>query len=271
MRYDVEVSGFPSSHAGHVVLLGLKEQDYPGARRASRTGPRGRCRCCSGPGRRAPSSGSRTPAGACRSKERCAAEPRGARVRRHRRERVHRGRDASRRGRLHLRRRYAVPVGTEHLVSHAERRLPHADQRRDRLPVHLRRSRRPRADLRAHAAPHLRWIPRRGAARRQLRVRRTHPSAGLHRRRDAGRHGRRRDPRVGRRQHHRASRRGRVARRDASARGAAAVPTDGSPAWHQPSSETRCRWRAGPWTKRRTGTSSARASGRHGACRSSWW
>ena len=33
MRYDLEVSGFPSSHAGHVVLLGLKEQDYPGTRR----------------------------------------------------------------------------------------------------------------------------------------------------------------------------------------------------------------------------------------------
>jgi len=26
----VEVSGFPSSHAGHIVLLGLKEDDYPG-------------------------------------------------------------------------------------------------------------------------------------------------------------------------------------------------------------------------------------------------
>jgi hypothetical protein len=32
MRYDVEVSGFPSSHAGHLVLLRLKEQDYPGAK-----------------------------------------------------------------------------------------------------------------------------------------------------------------------------------------------------------------------------------------------
>lgn len=31
MRYDVEVSGFPSSHAGHVALLQLKEDDYPGA------------------------------------------------------------------------------------------------------------------------------------------------------------------------------------------------------------------------------------------------
>ena len=30
MRYDVEVSGFPSSHAGHLVLLNLSEDDYPG-------------------------------------------------------------------------------------------------------------------------------------------------------------------------------------------------------------------------------------------------
>ncbi|MBK8503144.1 MAG: CehA/McbA family metallohydrolase [Saprospiraceae bacterium] len=29
MRYDVEVSGFPSSHAGHICLLNLKEDDYP--------------------------------------------------------------------------------------------------------------------------------------------------------------------------------------------------------------------------------------------------
>ncbi|MGH9311862.1 MAG: CehA/McbA family metallohydrolase [Vicinamibacterales bacterium] len=33
MRYDLEISGFPSSHAGHVVLLGLKDQDYPGTKR----------------------------------------------------------------------------------------------------------------------------------------------------------------------------------------------------------------------------------------------
>ena len=31
LRYDVEVSGFPSSHAGHLVLLRLDEDDYPGA------------------------------------------------------------------------------------------------------------------------------------------------------------------------------------------------------------------------------------------------
>ena len=30
MRSDVEVSGFPSSHAGHIVLLRIKEDDYPG-------------------------------------------------------------------------------------------------------------------------------------------------------------------------------------------------------------------------------------------------
>jgi hypothetical protein len=29
MHYDLEVSGFPSSHAGHLVLLGLKDQQYP--------------------------------------------------------------------------------------------------------------------------------------------------------------------------------------------------------------------------------------------------
>ncbi len=29
IRYDLEISGFPSSHSGHLVLLRLKEQDYP--------------------------------------------------------------------------------------------------------------------------------------------------------------------------------------------------------------------------------------------------
>jgi len=32
LRYDVEVSGFPSSHAGHLVLLRLRNQDYPGTK-----------------------------------------------------------------------------------------------------------------------------------------------------------------------------------------------------------------------------------------------
>ena len=30
LRYDLEVSGFPSSHCGHLVLLRLRDQDYPG-------------------------------------------------------------------------------------------------------------------------------------------------------------------------------------------------------------------------------------------------
>lgn len=33
MRYDVEVSGFPSSHCGHLCLLRLKDDDYPGTER----------------------------------------------------------------------------------------------------------------------------------------------------------------------------------------------------------------------------------------------
>ena len=32
LRYDVEVSGFPSSHCGHLVLLQLSNQDYPGTK-----------------------------------------------------------------------------------------------------------------------------------------------------------------------------------------------------------------------------------------------
>jgi hypothetical protein len=30
VHYDLEVSGFPSSHGGHLVLLGMKAMDYPG-------------------------------------------------------------------------------------------------------------------------------------------------------------------------------------------------------------------------------------------------
>ncbi len=33
LHYDLEISGFPSSHAGHLVLLGLKDQEYPGTAR----------------------------------------------------------------------------------------------------------------------------------------------------------------------------------------------------------------------------------------------
>ncbi len=33
IRYDVEISGHPSSHTGHICLLGLREQEYPGTHR----------------------------------------------------------------------------------------------------------------------------------------------------------------------------------------------------------------------------------------------
>lgn len=33
LHYDLEVSGFPSSHAGHLIFLGLKDQDYPGTKK----------------------------------------------------------------------------------------------------------------------------------------------------------------------------------------------------------------------------------------------
>ena len=32
LHYDLEVSGFPSSHSGHIILLNLKDQDYPGSK-----------------------------------------------------------------------------------------------------------------------------------------------------------------------------------------------------------------------------------------------
>lgn len=32
LHYDLEVSGFPSSHAGHLILLNLADQDYPGTK-----------------------------------------------------------------------------------------------------------------------------------------------------------------------------------------------------------------------------------------------
>ena len=67
MHYDLEVSGFPSSHAGHLVLLGLKDQDYPGTKRLE-DWPTWTCRSCKWARRRARSSASRTRAGASRSR-----------------------------------------------------------------------------------------------------------------------------------------------------------------------------------------------------------
>ena len=118
MRYDVEVSGFPSSHAGHLCLLRLTEDDYPGTterpeewpswrmpvpmvssshgRQPQRLGLRSGLRRIAGVGRLAAGRAAAT-----------AARLRHASVRRHRRQRVRRHRRA-RRVRFHLGRRYAV-------------------------------------------------------------------------------------------------------------------------------------------------------------------
>ena len=146
MRYDVEVSGFPSSHAGHLCLLRLIEDDYPGTKLIEewpswtmpvlQWGQRQGAvvgYSHSGWGLALPDYGpdgsrielirrSQSPA-AGRPRGRQAAGLRDAAVRRHRRQRVHRRR-RPRRVRLHLGRRYAGRLGAEHLVSHAKLRLP---------------------------------------------------------------------------------------------------------------------------------------------------
>ena len=66
MHYDLEVSGFPSSHAGHLVLLGLKDQDYPGTKRIEDWPSWDFPDSSMGQRNRAPWSGSRIPAGGWR-------------------------------------------------------------------------------------------------------------------------------------------------------------------------------------------------------------
>ena len=111
-------------------------------------------------------------------------------IQRHRRERVHRRRDARgawprwqacSRGRFHLHGRHALRVGAEHLVPHAELRLPHPYQRRDGFSLHLWRARRPRPILReAGWEARLRRLVRRHPRRPKLRRRRPKPSDRLH-------------------------------------------------------------------------------------------
>ena len=175
MRYDVEVSGFPSSHAGPPLPARLKEDDYPGTTRIeewpswdlpvlkwgkSQGGVVGFSH--SGWGLKMPKDN--------------AADLRDPAVRRHRRQRVHRRR-RPRRGRLHLDGRHPGPLGAEHLVSHAELRLPGQDQRRDRLPLHLRRACRPGAGLRQarRRQARLRPLVRGDQGRPVLRLRRQEP------------------------------------------------------------------------------------------------
>ena len=110
MRYDLEVSGFPSSHAGHLVLLRLKDQDYPG-HEGSKTGRPGICRSCKWAKAQGAVVGFAHSGWGLEVKGSDAPELRHAAVRRHRRQRVHRGRDA-RCGRFHLDGRHAVRRGS---------------------------------------------------------------------------------------------------------------------------------------------------------------
>ena len=96
LRYDLEVSGFPSSHCGHLVLLRLREQDYPDARQIE-DWPSGICRSSSGAKAQGAVTGFAHPGIGLQVQVQRAAQLRDAAVRRDRRQRIHRGRHPRRR------------------------------------------------------------------------------------------------------------------------------------------------------------------------------
>ena len=110
MRYDVEVSGFPSSHAGHLCLLRLKEDDYPGTTRIEEW-PSWDLPVLKWGKSQGGVVGFSHSGWGLKIAGRRAADLRGPAVRRHRRQRVHRRR-GPRRGRLHLDGRHARPPGS---------------------------------------------------------------------------------------------------------------------------------------------------------------
>ena len=187
MHYDLEVSGFPSSHAGHLVLLGLKDQDYPGTQRLEDwptwTLPILRWAKAQGAvvGFAHSGWGLEVRSRDLPNYEMPAFDGIGANefiV-----DVTHPGRR-----RLHLGRRHAAHLGTEHLVSHAERGIPDAHQRRDGLPLHHRRSRRACAFVReGRRGAYVPQVDRRGAGGPQLRLRRQEPPDGFHGERRRGR------------------------------------------------------------------------------------
>ena len=192
MRYDVEVSGFPSSHTGHIVLLGLQQEDYPGTKRIEDWPSWGVPVLRWGKSQGAVTGFAHSGWGLALKKEALPSDELppfdgiGAN------EYVVSVTQNARR--LHLHRRHALRLGAEHLVSHPERRLPHPDQRRDRLPVHLRRARGPGPQLcpAGRGPARLRRLDRGHPRRAQLCLRRQEPSARLQGRRR--RHGRGRKP-----------------------------------------------------------------------------
>ena len=199
LRYDIEVSGFGSHRTGHLCLLRLKERNYPGGdsnthwptlglntlRWAKKQG------AITGPAH----SGS----GLARSQERVdsarrprrAAELRHSAIQRHRGQRVHRRyhargarprRQAGAGDRLHLDDGHQPPARAQHVVPHAQLRLPRAGQRRDRFSLHLRPARRhgPRLCEDERQAE-LRRLVRGHRAGPQLRQRRHQPPDGVRR------------------------------------------------------------------------------------------
>ena len=163
MRYDVEVSGFPSSHAGHLCLLGLIEDDYPGTtnieewpswdlpvlqwgkQQGAVVGFSHSGWGLALPNRRRWHRALANRGGAGQSGddlpnyEMPPFDGIGAN------EYIVGG---ARRLRFHFGRRYARRLGTEYLVPHTQLRLSMPDQRGDRLSLHLWRSCRPGANLR---------------------------------------------------------------------------------------------------------------------------
>ena len=180
LRYDVEVSGFPSSHCGHLVLLRLRDQDFPETRQIE-DWPSWDLPILKWAKAQNAIVGFAHSGWGLEVKTRELAELRDAEVRRDRRKRVHRGRHARRRG-FHLGSGHAVRVRVEHLVSHAQLRLSDAYQRRDGLPVHLGRARRRRSLLRPPAGrPLLRCLVRGRARRAVVRIGRLQPPHGISR------------------------------------------------------------------------------------------
>jgi hypothetical protein len=136
IRYDVEVSGHPSSHTGHLLLLRLKEQDYPGTKRIEDWPSWGLPILKWGKEQGAIVGYTHSGWGLSLKEEKLLSyemppfDGIGAN------EYVVTDRH-SRADRCHLDRGYTVSLGAQRLVSHSERRVPRAHQRRDRLPVHL--------------------------------------------------------------------------------------------------------------------------------------
>ncbi len=106
IRYDLEISGFPSSHCGHLVLLRLRNQDYPDVRQIE-DWPAWDLPILKWAKAQGAITGFAHSGNGLQVNSRELPELRDAELRRHRRPGVHRRRDP-RRGRFHFYRGHAV-------------------------------------------------------------------------------------------------------------------------------------------------------------------